>query len=58
MPDGIDEEQINNRLNRIANELFTISEIRLSELLQDAGFEAPIRFYQSSIYVGWLTKKI
>ncbi|MCC7533414.1 MAG: class I SAM-dependent methyltransferase [Bacteroidia bacterium] len=58
LPDGIDEEQINNRLNRIANELFTVSEIRLSELLQDAGFEAPIRFYQSSIYVGWLTKKI
>ncbi|MFT4202991.1 MAG: class I SAM-dependent methyltransferase [Chitinophagaceae bacterium] len=57
LPDGLDEEQINNRLNRIENELFAVSEQRLSELLQEAGFEAPLRFFQSSIYMGWLTKK-
>jgi tRNA (cmo5U34)-methyltransferase len=57
LPDGLDEEQINNRLNRIKNELFAVSEERLSELLQEAGFESPIRFFQSSIYMGWLTKK-
>ena len=57
LPEGLDEEQINNRLNRIENELFAVSEQRLSELLQEAGFEAPIRFFQSSIYMGWLTKK-
>ncbi|WP_421754106.1 class I SAM-dependent methyltransferase [Croceimicrobium sp.] len=57
LPEGLDEEQINNRLNRIGNELFTVSEQRLSELLQEAGFEAPLRFFQSSIYMGWLTKK-
>ena len=57
LPDGLDEEQINNRLNRIETELFAVSEERLSELLQEAGFEKPLRFFQSSIYMGWLTKK-
>ena len=57
LPDGLDEEQINNRLSRIENELFAVSEERLSELLQEAGFEKPLRFFQSSIYMGWLTKK-
>lgn len=57
LPDGLDEEQINYRLSRIENELFAVSEDRLSELLQEAGFEAPLRFFQSSIYMGWLTTK-
>jgi len=57
LPDGLDEEQINNRLNRIKNELFPVSEERLSELCTEAGFEPPLRFFQSTIYMGWLTKK-
>lgn len=57
LPNGLDEEQINNRLNRIENEFFPVSEERLSELFAEAGFEPPIRFFQSTIYMGWLTKK-
>jgi len=57
LPDGLDEEQIDNRLKRIENKLFAVSEQRLSELLQEAGFEPPLRFFQSSIYMGWLIKK-
>lgn len=57
LPEGLDEEQIGQRLKRIENELFAVSEERLSELLQEAGFEAPVRFFQSAIYMGWLTKK-
>lgn len=57
LPEGLNEEQINNRLNRIENELFAVSEQRISELLQEAGLEPPLRFFQTSIYVGWLTKK-
>jgi tRNA (cmo5U34)-methyltransferase len=57
LPDGLDEEQINSRLNRIENELFPVSEERLSQLCTEAGFEPPLRFFQSSIYMGWLTKK-
>lgn len=58
LPDGIEEEQINYRLNRIENELHAVSENRLSELCEEAGFEPPLRFFQSSIYMGWITKKI
>lgn len=57
LPDGVDQEQVNYRLNRIEKELFSVSEERLSELCQEAGFEPPLRFFQSSIYMGWLTKK-
>lgn len=57
LPQGLDEEEINQRLNRIENKFFTVSEERLSELLQEAGFEKPLRFFQSSIYMGWLTQK-
>ena len=57
LPDSLDEEQISNRLNRIKNELFPVSEERLSELCTEAGFEPPLRFFQSTIYIGWLTKK-
>lgn len=57
LPDGLEEEQIHNRINRIENELFSVSEERLSELCIEAGFEPPLRFFQSAIYKGWLTKK-
>lgn len=57
LPVGLDEQQINNRLKRIENELFAVSEERLAELCTEAGFEPPLRFFQSSIYMGWLTKK-
>ena len=57
LPDGLDEEQINNRLNRIENELFPVSEQRVADLFTEAGFETPLRFFQSSVYMGWLTKK-
>ncbi|WP_255497857.1 class I SAM-dependent methyltransferase [Flavobacterium sp. I3-2] len=58
LPDDIDKEQIDFRLKRIEDEFFLVSEERLSELLQLTGFEKPIRFFQSSIYIGWITKKI
>lgn len=37
--------------------LHFIENERLSELLQEAGFEKPLRFFQSSIYMGWITQK-
>jgi len=57
LPSGLDEVQIKKRLNRIENELHAVSEIRLSELFVEAGFEPPLRFFQSAVYMGWLTKK-
>lgn len=57
LPDNLDKDEINNRINRIENELFSVSEERLSKLCEEAGFEAPLRFFQSSIYMGWITTK-
>lgn len=57
LPDGLDEQEIEKRLNRIENELYAVSEQRLFELLNEAGFEAPVRFFQSAIYSGWMTRK-
>lgn len=57
LPEGVDKQEISERLNRIENKFFTVSEERLSELLQEAGFEKPLRFFQSSIYMGWITQK-
>ncbi len=57
LPEGLDKQEISERLNRIENKFFTVSEERLSELLQEAEFEKPLRFFQSSIYMGWITQK-
>jgi tRNA (cmo5U34)-methyltransferase len=57
LPDGLDEDQVKNRLARIEKELCYVSEKRLSELCVEAGFEPPLRFFQSAIYMGWITKK-
>lgn len=57
LPDNLEEEQVAERLKRIANELFPVSEERICELCIAAGFEKPLRFFQSGIYMGWLAKK-
>lgn len=57
LPAGLDKTEINKRMNRIQNELHAVSEERLAILLYEAGFEEPTRFFQSAIYMGWLTKK-
>ena len=55
--DGLDGEQIESRLQRIENDLHYVPEERLMELCQEAGFERPVRFFQTSIYMGWITWK-
>lgn len=57
IPDTVIEEQKAWRKDRFQNELYKISETRLSELLMEAGFDTPTRFFQSTIYQGWITKK-
>lgn len=57
LPDGLNEEQVNDRLKRLENDLYPISENRMVELCVAAGFEHPLRFFQSAIYMGWITKK-
>ncbi len=57
LPDKLDKSEINRRINRIKNDLHTVSEERIADLIKEAGFERPLRFYQSSIYMGWITRK-
>jgi len=44
--------------DRILNNIYHISETRLTELLIEAGFSQPIRFFQSSIYGVWGASKL
>lgn len=57
LPDNLDGAQLESRLQRIEKDLHYVSEERLSVLFQEAGFERPVRFFQTSIYMGWITRK-
>lgn len=57
IPEGLDTEQIELRMKRIQEDLEHVSEQRVIELLEQAGFEKPIRFFQSTIYLGWITTR-
>ena len=57
LPDNLDKQEISTRLHRMENKLYLVSEERIAELCTEAGFEKPLRFFQSSIYIGWITKK-
>ena len=57
LPLGIPLEDQEKHFARIEETIYYIPEARLFELLEEAGFETPVRFFQSSIYGGWLTRK-
>lgn len=57
LPNNLDKDLLQNRLQRIENDLHYVPEERLMELCQEASFERPIRFFQTSIYMGWITWK-
>ncbi|MEM6725076.1 MAG: methyltransferase [Bacteroidota bacterium] len=54
LPDHVEAAEIENRLYRIEHKLHPVSEERLGELLVEAGFRLPLRFFQTAIYMGWL----
>lgn len=57
LPARLTEEQVSNRMKRIRTELYHISENDLAELFVEAGFETPLRFFQTSVYMGWMAKR-
>ncbi|MEM1328614.1 MAG: methyltransferase [Bacteroidota bacterium] len=57
LPSGLEQQDVTARLKRIETQLHIVSEERISELLVEAGFETPLRFFQTSIYMGWMTRK-
>lgn len=52
------QTEIAQRRHRIKNELQAVSEERLVTLLTEASFAKPVRFFQNSVYMGWMTHKI
>ncbi|PKV49234.1 tRNA (cmo5U34)-methyltransferase [Aquimarina sp. MAR_2010_214] len=54
----LNKEDIDERIDRITNTLYHDTEERLIKLLIDTGFEKPVRFFQTSIYGAWITKKV
>ena len=57
LPNNLSEKEIEERIERITHSLHRNTEEELEKLLQKAGFEKPTRFFQTSIYSGWMTKK-
>lgn len=57
LPHDLDRAKVENRLQRIAQDLHHVAEDRLIELVVEAGFEPPLRFFQSSVYMGWIAYK-
>ena len=57
LPNNLSEKEIEERIERITHSLHRTTEEELEKLLQKAGFEKPTRFFQTSIYSGWMTKK-
>lgn len=57
LPKDFPEVDIAKRFHRIEHELHAVSEERLSHLLHEAGFGRPCRFFQTSIYMGWMAYK-
>ncbi|MEO9514090.1 MAG: class I SAM-dependent methyltransferase [Flavobacteriaceae bacterium] len=57
LPFNASQKEIDERWDRIKHQLYRTSEEELKKLLIRAGFEKPTRFFQTSIYSGWITKK-
>ncbi|MEM8525284.1 MAG: class I SAM-dependent methyltransferase [Bacteroidota bacterium] len=50
-------EDLEERLERIRDQIQYIPEARLIELFEEAGFERPTRFFQMAIWGAWVSRK-
>ncbi len=57
LPHTLTASEIEERITRITNSLHRTSEEELEKLTVKAGFEKPTRFFQTTIYSAWITKK-
>lgn len=58
LPQEIGGVNITEHMVSMPERISNIPEERLAELLHQAGFSAPIRFFQTAIYGSWVCKKI
>lgn len=54
---GISAEELSHDRTHIERDLAFIPESELAELLRQAGFATPVRFYQSFLFGGWVATK-
>ncbi|MEL6866062.1 MAG: class I SAM-dependent methyltransferase [Bacteroidota bacterium] len=57
LPPDLDIPTVNNRLQNLPQRIQFISENRLIDLMLEAGFLAPVRFFQMAIYGAWMARK-
>lgn len=55
---GATDEEAEERFKRIRKGISFVDEPTLAELLQDAGFQTPTRFWQSFLWGAWLTRTL
>ena len=58
LPDYISDDEVRERVNRIISQIHYIPEDRLNELLLESGFRPALKFFNDTIYGGWITRKI
>lgn len=58
LPNTLTASEVEERIDRITTSLHRTSEEELKKLVIRAGFEKPTRFFQTSIYSGWITQKM
>lgn len=57
LQEKVSTKDIARRFQKIQTQIHYISEERLAILLEEAGFSAPVRIFQSTIYGGWICRK-
>lgn len=55
---GATDEEVEERFRRIRKGISFVDEPALGELLGDAGFQTPTRFWQSFLWGAWLTRSL
>lgn len=54
---GIALEDIERGFRHVDRDIHPVTEVRLAELLNQAGFEAPQRFFQALCFGGWVSRR-
>jgi tRNA (cmo5U34)-methyltransferase len=54
---GIDPQDVDKSIRHAAKDTYPITEYRLSELLDESGFEVITPFFRSLMFGGWLARK-
>ena len=54
---GMSADHVESAFTQIERQIDFAAEPELGQMLSDAGFEPPTRFYQALLWGGWWTRK-